>query len=250
MPEQHNNNPAPSQFADSGPPSHVNLPDVGIRKKPVSRMADFDFEELWRSGKWQEDSKSLISLMKKLEARLKEDGHNLPDRLDIRLTTELDSGDRVVGLRLFVNGKEVRQGGVICPFELLRSTYRNERFYIHSCTCHSPECAGIWGGTLVADIGDWMFWETNDKVVNHVFLFDPVEYRREIFHACRRAVRKLQNNPDLLLEMEVVDRNVLAQSLTIARRRAQRRITCDGSLRLVLFSALRRHFKDQETSES
>jgi hypothetical protein len=226
------------------------LPESDRPKPPLPSLKEFDFKAYRKSWDWQENVQTIKKAADKLRERLTREQCDLPDRIDLRLTTDLCPRDSVVGLRLFVNRQEVRKDGVICPFELLRSTYRNERFYIHNCTCHSPECTGIWGGTMVADMGDWIFWETNDKEVNHVFLFDPVEYRREIFRACRRAVRTLKNNPKFILEMEQCDCAVLASCLAAARQRAQRRITCDRVLLFLITSLLKQHFSKPATSES
>jgi hypothetical protein len=214
------------------------LPDNGREKPPVPSLSEFNFEFQEQRWTWGEEPKRLDKAAAKLEARLSAGERNLPDRIDLRLTTELDPECQVVGLRLFVNRVQVKKGSIICPFELLKSTYRSDGFWIHSCSCHSPECAGIWGSTLVADMGDWIFWETNDKVVNQVFLFDAVEYRREIFAVCRRAIQTLKANPDLILEMEHVDGEALRRAWIGARKKSHTRVACDSQFRNKIASIL------------
>jgi hypothetical protein len=97
----------------------------------------------------------------------------------------------------------------------------------------------------VADLGDWILWETNDKVVNQVFLFDSVEYRREVFAVCWRAFKALESNKNWILEMEHVDGNVLRQAWKSARRHARKRFTCEGILRRMIISVLMKRFQKE-----
>jgi hypothetical protein len=231
------------QNASSNEPSI--LPDNGIEKPPVPALSGFDFKEEKERLARCEGPARRSAAFQKFADRLEAEDCDLPDRIDLRLTTELDPKQEVVGLRLFVNRHEVKKGGIICPFELLRSTYLSDGFFIHSCSCHSPECAGIWGSTLVADLGDWILWETNDKVVNQVFLFDSVEYRREVFAVCWRAFKALESNKNWILEMEHVDGNVLRQAWKSARRHARKRVTCEGTLRRMIISVLMKRFQKE-----
>lgn len=139
------------------------------------------------------------------------------------LSLQHDIYGSMLGFRLYVDGIEVRKKGVICPFSLLAATYKNDFYYIHTCTCHSPECAGIWGGTTVVQRDGLVAWITDARELQSRFLFDLQQFRAEMFRSCAEAVRFLEGCEDGRLEMEYVTVVDLRKALDNAQGRIAKR---------------------------
>jgi hypothetical protein len=133
-----------------------------------------------------------------------------------------DEGEEMLGFRFYVDGNEVSPDGIISPFELLRATRASGEFYIHTCTCHIPECAGIWGGTVMAhDLQRGVvIWRTDTSELKSLFIFERQAFCSEVLRACHEAIKFLEASPQRILEMEEVN----VGTLRSATRQAEEKL--------------------------
>ncbi len=74
--------------------------------------------------------------------------------------------------------------------ELLRSIHSNGEFFILTCWCGVPECAGIEKGVQVNHENDFIFWKLNEPK-QFSFTFEHRQYETEVRKVMKQSKRLL-----------------------------------------------------------
>jgi hypothetical protein len=111
--------------------------------------------------------------------------------LELVLEKKKDDEGEFVRLRLRIDGHEPYDG-TICPYELLKSTARSDEYFIFTCSCGEPGCAGIFHGIIVVNEGNRTLWKAYHAKLRKIFVFDRQQYTSEILTKCELAIQSVR----------------------------------------------------------
>ena len=97
-------------------------------------------------------------------------------------------GSVELGLRIAPDPNTHFSGYHISAEALMASTWLNDEFYIFTCECGSPECAGIKSGVDVVHEGGLVVWRIRGIRPRRVVVFDSQQYCREILEKIRAGL--------------------------------------------------------------
>lgn len=117
-----------------------------------------------------------------------------------------------IDYRLLIDG-EVPYDGAIAIDQLVRSTARNDDYWIFTCGCGEAGCAGIWRPVIIVSEGPYTLWKAYYAKRRKIFLFDRDAYRNTIWTFVQKLVEKARENPKLELSPYGVDADYLAKLL-------------------------------------
>ena len=136
-------------------------------------------------------------------------------RLSI-LRLELSMDAESIDYRLLIDGEEPYDGAIAID-QLVRSTARNDDYWIFTCGCGEAGCAGIWRPVIIVSDGPYTLWKAYYAKRRRIFLFDRDAYRKEIWTFVQKVVEMARENPALELSPYGVDADDLADLLREAQ---------------------------------
>ncbi len=109
----------------------------------------------------------------------------LINRLELRFTPRIaNEGSIYLVIEAYIDGEQlvgVDQYSIDVPFGLLPSVERNGYWYIVSCSCGDPGCAGIFSGVEVKHREGRITWHLLEPGPMRDFRFDADQYRGEVY---------------------------------------------------------------------
>jgi hypothetical protein len=124
----------------------------------------------------------------------------LADRLsyEIRRTNEGN-----LDIILKIDGKPFNEyfnisnvGFCLSPQELIISLHNPGRFFIFTCDCGDPGCAGWFKGVLVEETGDSYTWEIDEKIpIPTKLVFSKKKYIEFIDNLSNELKQMAKSNP-------------------------------------------------------
>ena len=79
-------------------------------------------------------------------------------------------------------------GALVDITALIASSIDSDEYYLFTCSCGYPGCAGIDGGIEVVHEDELVVWRDHDSKPMRVAVFNRKEYRSEIFSKVRQAL--------------------------------------------------------------
>ncbi len=100
-------------------------------------------------------------------------------------------------------------------YELFKSTKRNGRYFILTCSCGMPDCAGIEQGITVRHHRDEVRWMIKDRgLVNNApvhFTFDSALYKREVRNALQQMIDIKELHPSFEITPQLMTGEIIWQ---------------------------------------
>lgn len=99
-----------------------------------------------------------------------------------------------VALHLFADDLPLKRA-VVSPLDLLKASYVSESYWIHTCDCGIPDCAGVEHPVTVIHQGGLTLWKVASMKPKRICVFDTRQQREAILDGVRRAL-ELFEAPD------------------------------------------------------
>jgi hypothetical protein len=116
------------------------------------------------------------------------------NRLDLRFTPRMVMGSIYLVIEAYVDGEplvDFDEYSIDVPLGLLPSSERSGYWYIVTCTCGDPGCAGIFAGVEVRHREGRITWRIPEPGPMRDFVFDADQYRAEVqrlIEGARKAI--------------------------------------------------------------